>query len=111
MADTNDPKVYRRGLKLYCRKDFRFSGRDFKSSDIFPARKLAVSDNKVQQLINANFLTQNASPQTTVSEVKVKSRGGGWFDVFKGGMKVNSSPVRKPEAEDLAGKKISGRTK
>lgn len=111
MPDLNDPKVYQRGLKLFCRKDFRFSGKDFRATEIFPARKLAVSDKKVQSLINANFLTQDAAKGEEAGEVKAKHRGGGWWDVWKGGIKLNAKPVRKKKAEELAGKKISGRTK
>lgn len=100
MPQYEEKKIYIRGRRLFCRKNFRFNGRDFKIHELFPANRLAIADVKVQSMINGNYLTHEVPPKDANKAV-YNHRGGGWFDVRLGGVKLNSTPIRKAAAVKL----------
>ena len=50
------------GEPLEVNKPFKIAGREYKRGDVFPYRKLAVSERKVRQLFRVRFLRKVALP-------------------------------------------------
>lgn len=99
MAKEKDHMIFRKGDRVYCRKDFPFSGRPFKAGDIFPWRRMSVSHQKVNAMFHARFLTHTAPPKKKGGEsidgkFTYRHRGGGWYDVLLNGTKVNPEPLQ-----------------
>ena len=76
------PPIYK-GMKMVCKKSFRFAGRDFKPGDPFPYERMAVQWRKVLQLYDHKKIapvlkaeSKSTEPKKAVSEPdeKVKSK-------------------------------------
>lgn len=106
-----DPMVFRKGEKVWCRKDFPYGGKRFKAGDLFPWRRLSVSLGKIRAMFQSRHLSHNPpgdeapdkdelEPQSAVT---LKRLGGGWYDLYREGKKLNASPIHgKSEAKKWA---------
>tara|TARA_R110000851_G_scaffold50512_3_gene120565 strand:+ start:3403 stop:3711 length:309 start_codon:yes stop_codon:yes gene_type:complete len=70
MAKLHKKAEFDKGAKLVARKLFTANGRNYSTGDIFPWRKLAITERKVRLMYEANLIEVMGAPTEALEEIQ-----------------------------------------